>query len=307
VTWENVGLSTPGTSAVATWPGPNGQFGTTGQPNAFQDNGFLAHWYGGVSGQGYVSQMVHYLGTLGSTFNWDFATNFGPVHVVSYADADAVIASVQGNNKVGFGMESLSVEDPYTYGLGVYPTSREDWIANFTNFTNVPVHHLQMNVPGTTYLAAGYDITQVQGNTPVTGTATITCTTDCSPFYSMWVYITGNGTVGSNSFDGAWVSPCTGQGTGANQCATDILTITSSLAGTASGGIVWSPNYWPDTMVFSVNHGTTDIEAYECDLDYAFGVTTTNHVTVEGHGGGCASWGVAGPDSTYQSALSSAQ
>jgi len=238
VMWENEGLLAPGTDAVSTWPGPNGQFGTTGQPNAFQDNGFLSHWANGVGGQGYISEMVQFLGGLHSTFSWDFATNFGPVHDISYADADAVLASVQGNDAVGFGMQSLSVQDPVTLAAGIFPTSREDWIANFTNYpapSNVPVHHLQMNTPGTSYLAAGYDISSITGNTN-TDVATITCPAmiDCSPFAGtgMWVYITGNSITG---FDGPSAVACTGQGTGKNQCPQDTLTISSSVGGYWNG------------------------------------------------------------------------
>lgn len=307
VTWANEGVVTPGTNAAATWPGPNGEFGTTGQPNAFQDNGFLGHWYAGINTQGYVSQMVEFLAGLNSTFSWDFATNFGPGQVITYPDADAVLAYVEGDDKVGFGMESLSVEDPVTYALGVFPTSREDWIANFANYpapTDVPVHHLQTNTPGTDYLAAGYSFTSITPSDPAgVGDATVSCgTVDCSWFFGMWTYITNN-----NFYNGPWASPCTGEGSGASQCPSDKMVITSSLTNTGGTGTIWSPNYWPDTLVFSVDRGVTVLEVFECDLDYAFNVVTTTHVSVEGSGGGCAGWGVAGPSTPYQTALSSAQ
>jgi hypothetical protein len=115
-------------------------------------------------------------------------------------------------------MQSLSVEDPVTCApdaqnncTGPFPTSREDWIANFTNYPNVAVHHLQTNVPGTVYFAAGYPITEIQGS-KVSGSGTITCSTsvDCSWFggdNTMWVYYTGPNGV-ATVFDGPWVMTC---------------------------------------------------------------------------------------------------
>lgn len=308
VTWANEGVITANANAAATWPGPNGEFGGTGQPNAFQDNGFLGHWYGSISAQGYVSQMVAFLAGLNSTFSWDFATNFGPGQVISYPDADAVLAYVEGNDKVGFGMESLSVQDPVTYngGSGTFPTSREDWIANFASYpatSDVPVHHLQTNTPGTEYLAAGYSFSSITPSSPSTGEATVNCgTVDCSWFYSFWTYITNN-----NYYNGPWASPCTGEGSNPNQCPADEMIITSSLTHTGGTGTIWSPNYWPNTLVFSADRGATDLEVYECDLDYAFGVTTTTHVSTVGGGAGCATWGVSGGTTPYTTALSSVQ
>ncbi|MGO9650106.1 MAG: hypothetical protein ACLPOO_18895 [Terriglobales bacterium] len=80
---------------------------------------------------------------------------------------------------------------------------------------------------------------------------------------------------------------------------------TSEPAGTYFGGNLWSPNYWPITMPFVVQRGATSLEVYECDLDYAFGVQTTKWVADELHGGGCASWGLAGGDSSYQNQIGS--
>lgn len=306
VTWENVGTrDTSGGTAI--WPGVNGQFGTSAQPQGYTDNGYLRAWPS-TGAAGYIAEMVKYLGNLGSSFSWDISSHYGPYLDISYADSEAVIVNALGDDKVGFGMQSLNVEDPVTYAIGNFPTTREDWAANFTNYpypSSVPIHHLQTNSPGNTYYAAGYSIQEITGNGT---TATVTCVTDCSPFYgqamfdSQYVVITGN-----PAFDGTWLVLCYSQA----DCGPDTLTLSSTIISTgASGGTVWSPNYWPNTLNFAVNTvptGANALEVWECDLDYAFSVTTTTHVSGES-GTGCAEWGVTAPSSpTYPSQLALVQ
>jgi hypothetical protein len=290
--WENDGTRASGGTAI--WPGANGQFGTSPQPQGYTDNGYLRAWPS-TGATGYIAEMVKFLGSLSSSFNWDFSSHYGPYMDISYADSEAVMANALGNGSVGFGMQSLNVEDPVAYALGTFPTSREDWAANFTNYPAVPVHHLQTNSPGNKYYTAGYAIQQITGNGTL---ATTTCSTDCSWFAGEEIYITG-----TTSFNGTWLVSCT-------SCLTDELTFSTTISGTNSSGTVWAPDYWPRTLNFAVNtvpHGATAIELWECDLDYAFGVQTTYDSPNNTSATGCATWGLGGSSSIYQSALSTIQ
>jgi CheY-like chemotaxis protein len=53
-------------------------------------------------------------------------------------------------------------------------------------------------------------------------------------------------------------------------------------------------------------HGVTALEVNECDLDYAFGTTTTMWEPYPPTANGCASWGVMGPDSGYKGSAADA-
>jgi hypothetical protein len=50
-----------------------------------------------------------------------------------------------------------------TYGIGIYPTTREDWAYNFSVYTSAPVHHLQAEAPGALVFGAGYVINSITG------------------------------------------------------------------------------------------------------------------------------------------------
>lgn len=308
VTWRNEDTRASGGTAM--WPGVNGEFGTNGQPGGYTDNGYLSGWSANNT-LGYMATMINYLGTLNpeATFNWDISSHFGPGGdlTVIYPDSEAIMAYQLGNDHVGFGMQSLSLQDPYDYDNGLFPSSREDWIANFSYYpapSDVPVHHLQTESPGGTYFGAAYSIGQIQGNGT---TATITCASngqdlDCSPYDLSWVYVTQP----SGPFtDIIYPVTC---GSMQNPCPEDYeLTIPSSATGPVDGGYVWAPDYWPQTIDFSVNLGATRIEVYECDLDYAFGTTTTNDAQQPGDASGCANWAKPGPDVSYQAQLADAQ
>ena len=41
------------------------------------------------------------------------------------------------------------------------------------------------------------------------------------------------------------------------------------------GGVMWGSNYWPITMPFMTEQKVSSIEVYECDIDFAYGTTTT--------------------------------
>jgi hypothetical protein len=108
-------------------------------------------------------------------------------------------------------------------------------------------------------------------------------------------------------FDGPWVTTCNPPNGNSPICPTNNLTFAdTTVTGSVSGGTVWSANYWPNTLQFSVTHGATKLEVFECDLDYAFGTITTTHSS-DGGPAGCADWGLAGPGTNYQNALSGVQ
>jgi hypothetical protein len=281
--WKNVGTKTSFAGA-ATWPGVNGQFGTSPQPGAFNENGYLAGW-STTSTAGYISAMTSFLAGLSASFPWDISSHYGALSDLTYVDPEAFIAA---SNGVGFGMQSLNVDDPVTYPLGVYPTTREDWADNFASFPSDSVHHLQLNAPGTTYWWAGYGISSI---TSSGGIATINCATDCSPFSGQYIYITGN-----SLYDGTWLVNCGGA------CSSGTLEFATSITGTGTGGDVWSPNYWPVTIPFATDHGATSLELWECDLDYAFNTITTTHSNADGPAG-CPNWGLSGPSTDYQNEL----
>jgi hypothetical protein len=229
--------------------------------------------------------MTAFLSGVGATFPWTISTHTGPPFNENngYADAEALMAN---GNTVGFGMQSVSIEDPITYGIGTYPTTREDWAYNFGVYTSAPVHHLQGEAPGALVFGAGYVINSVT----VSGTvATVNCASTsvgtCSDFVDT-VEITGTGV---SALDGTRTVLC------GTSCATDTVTFTvpSGTSG-ASTGKIFEPGYLPIVAPFTDGHGATSLEVWECILDYTYGTTTTS---------GCGT-GLTGPDTNYQSAIS---
>jgi hypothetical protein len=260
--------------------------------------------------------MATFLKGLGASFPFDISTHTGPPGNNNnvYADSEAIIASTNG---VGFGIQSVNVGDGKEYVTGTYPTSRENWAHNFRTYA-APVHHLQTNAPGAGFFAEGYLITAPSGiSVDPTGEATVTCTSDCSPFSGAQIYVAGNS---NNALNGIWEVNCGATscaGHSAAQCTPPTLSfcVGSGLAGaTGGGGIVWGPDYWPVVMPFAVQHGVTSIEVWQCSLDYAFGASptegnfpTTNWVSNESSSG-CAEWGIVGSgtsgvDLGYQNTL----
>jgi hypothetical protein len=307
--WHNVG-SRPAGIGTPVWPGPKGQSAEAG---GYLDNGYLTTWPATPGdGTGYVAAMMPFLAGLHASFPWTVSSHFGPSAAsgvpqedYAYADAEALLAAQSG---VGFGMQSLNVGDPQAYPAQVYPTSRQDWAANFRKYPNAPVHHLQLNAPGTKYWWPGYLIDTITVTT-IAGvpTATITCKsvtsfTDCSPLAGQEIYVSGNSNI---SLNGVWMVQCTGVmgACPSNQLQFDVSSSTNTTTG--NDGIVWSPNYWPITMPFALQIGATSLEVWECDLDYAFGQQTTAWWPDEMSGlPGCPEWGLtAGSDLTYANTI----
>jgi hypothetical protein len=330
--WYNAGSYGPVGLGNAIWPGPKGVNTLTGDPQGYQDDGYLALWTtpSKSAGQlGYITAMVTFLKGLNASFPFDISAHNGPPSSgtapsnVAYADSEAIVASANG---VGFGMESVSINDPQAFAAGNFPTSKTDWVHNFKTYP-APVHHLQMYQPGggsysnpqNSYFAAGYPFYQISVGGAKPYTATISCGTDsadqvdCSPFAGEPVYITGNANAAIN---GTWQASVA---VASNQ----LQFPTNSLLGgyTGSGGTVWSPNYWPMVMPFVVQHNATTVEVYECDLDYAFGTfslgtgqppdnPTTAWITAPPPptGSGCAAWGVQQPSASgYSNSASNTQ
>jgi hypothetical protein len=303
--WHNVGKK-PGSQnqGNAIWPGPKGQ----GEARLYADNGHLTTWdhHTGTigDGAGYVGQMMQYLSGLHASFPWTVSSHTGPPSNgnYAYADAEAMLAALNGT---GFGMQSISVIDPPAYAAAAYPTSKNDWAANFQKYPNVPVHHLQLAAPGNAFwwseYAVGASGIQVLTTSGVS-TATVNCSTDCSAFSAQPIYITGNSNVNLNA---VWSVACA-NGVGP-KCAANTLQFVTPVDGsgyhaipdgTYYGGDVWSENYWPIVLPFSLARGATSTELWECDLDFAFNTSTSPTGM-----GGCSTVGVTGGNPDYTNSI----
>lgn len=301
--WHNVGVLT-GSNGSAIWPGPEGQ----GQLNDYVDNGYLSTWSLNTptasDGLGYVASMASFLSSLNASFSWDTSSHFGPPfnQSLAYADAEATLAALNG---VGFGQQALNVGDAMTLASGAYPSGINDWIGNFSKYPRTPVRHLQLAASGQGTWWPAYQIGAsgasgiVISNVSGTLVATVNCVDGSGspltcPFAGGPIFITGNA---NPSLNAGW-NPCTG-----SVCSGGVQFIvpTGIATGTYYGGTLWSPSFWLVTMPFAVQHGATSIEIWECDLDYAFGFTTSNSGM-----GGCDPYpdGISGPDLNLQAILS---
>jgi len=308
--WRNSGVPGGTSSGNVIWPGPQGLGGL--EPQLFIDNGYLGTWAlnnpTSGDGAGYIATMTSFLSSLNSSFPWDISSHVGPPQLnnVAYADAEATLAAANG---IGFGMQSVNIGDGQALASGTFPTSRNDWVANFQKYPGVPVHHLQTANPGNNGVWwAGYPIGGANGPAGATGivvtsgtgmnTATVYCASestavDCSPLANDYVYVGGNANTALNA---VWRAACTSGPT----CYPTFSVPTAISPGTYYGGNLWSLNYWLITMPFAVQHEASSIEVYECDLDYAFGGTTFPPAP-----DGCnpPPVGLAGDDPTYQLVL----
>ncbi len=285
--WYNAGSWATGTTNIAIWPGPNGEFGPGASRNGYLDNGFISLWPSSLGATGYVAMMTSFLKTLNASFPFDINSHNGdPLSTptngnVAYSDSEALLAASSG---VGFGIESLSISDSQNYAIGNFPTSAADWAHNFSAFP-APVHHLQtfypgdQNYRGIVNRAAGFPISSMSLD-PASGIVSVFCYSDCSSFSGNSlpspIFISGNS---NPAFNGTWVTcrnavPAT--------CASSMNTLEfkpdpllpSGTPPGGTGGTVWAPDYWPIIMPFAVMHNATSIEVYECDLDYAVGAYT---------------------------------
>jgi hypothetical protein len=75
-----------------------------------------------------------------------------------------------------------------------------------SNSRGPQVRRILALAPGASFFAEGYLITASSGiSVDSTGEATVTCTSDCSPFSGAQIYISGNS---NNSLDGIWEVNC---------------------------------------------------------------------------------------------------
>jgi hypothetical protein len=275
----------------STWPGPQGQFppsteGWTGGL-AYSDAGYLTEWPTSGDGRGYITTMLQFLNAK-ATFPVTIASSYGPPGKSTqfYADVEAQLAA---QNSVGFGNQTLKIYDTIAAAAG--EPSVDNWVANFRNYPYAPVHHLQTNSPGNgSPLASGFAISPYYITYSGGTTATVSCApgSGCNTFCPGFIYITGND---SPLLNGVFPT------VPASMCAADTVTFTLTQFppnGTYNNGIMWGPNYWPIIMPFATQQKATSVEVWECDVDFAFGTTTTT---------GCGNT-LTSPNSDYENAVS---
>jgi hypothetical protein len=166
---------------------------------------------------------------------------------LSYADVEAQLAVA---SHVGFGMENLSIGDPYELAQG--KPCGEDWCKNFATYADAGLPLvLQTTIPT---LQPEFTI----GTISTDGhTATATCTGPCDFYRNAWVQITGNSTAELN---GTFIVT--------DATATSFSFASSSASG--SGGTAIGPDYLPTTVPFAVSERATALEFDMCDMFYAF-------------------------------------
>jgi hypothetical protein len=226
-----------------------------------------------------MMQFLNASATFPVTVNSTNGPPFGESEI--YANVEAQLAA--GNN-AGFGMQALSINDSIASAYGT--ESGGNWVANFINYPYAPVHHLQTFQPGSggTTNASAFTISGIS----VLGTAvTVSCALDCSLFCGnpSYVYISGSP---AGAFDGIHTTNTT--------CAVDTVDFPLSTYApncltppSISCGTIWSPNYWPITMPLATQRGATSVEVWECDLDFAFGTSTTSNTCYPSLGSGISS------------------
>lgn len=294
---NNQPCSVGGTNS--TWPGPQGQFITAlgGEPwqtqFAYSDGGYLTQWQpSSGDGAGYTTAMMQFLNSY-ATFPVTIASSYGPPgkQTQFYADLEARLAT---QNNVGFGNQVLNIYDTVLAAAGT--PSVDNWVANFKNYPYAPVHHLQTHSPGGSGMfAAGFNIDHIAYSASA-NTATVTCSSGatCAIFCSGFAYITGNE---SPLLNGIFKTE-----SGSNCTAISTSTVIfqpptpppCSGTCTYNSGTIWAPDYWPIIMPFATQQKATSVEVYECDVDFAFGTTTTT---------GCIN-SLSSPNADYQNAVS---
>jgi hypothetical protein len=202
---------------------------------------------------GYISSMANFIHAQHSKIPSLINAHVGPPanSDLSYADEEAQIAVA---NEMGFGMEALSIADPYQHALG--KPCNDDWCAGFeaNAKTGLPLV-LQSTIPTT---SPTFGITTISGDGK---SATVTCATDCD-FYtgnSGWVTVSGNSNA---AFNGTFQIK--------SVASTSTFTFASTTNASGNGGSLENPDYLPTTIPFAVSEHASALEIYLCDLFYAF-------------------------------------
>ncbi len=276
-------------TANSTWPGPLGQFlsiESWQSQFSYSDAGYLTQWNPlSGDGVGYMTTMLQFLNSY-ATFPVTIASSNGPPGHGNgmYADLEAELAD---QNNVGFGNQVLSIADSTLAASG--NRAVDNWVANFKNYPYAPVHHLQLRSPGGGGMfAAGFAITSI-GYSSGTGLATVSCAamSHCEIFSSASIYITGNQ---SPTLNGVFQTLAA---SGVPDTVTFIPNQPPPGAGPYTGGNMWGPSYWPITMPFATQQKVTAVEAWECDIDFAFGTTSTSGCIIT----------LPTPDSNYENTV----
>jgi hypothetical protein len=236
------------------WPGPQG---LASQPLGYTASAYL------TGTPGYNAAILKYIRSLNPQFKVVISTIDGPNFDVSYADTEAQLAAANG---IGMGTESLSMTDYYDYSNNLQCPN--DWCANFASFAKSNLNfYLQTANPGSLPV---FSLSKVSGNG---NTATATCTQDCTLGLAgglMMVQISGNSV---SAFD-AFVQPATNSGS--------VFTFPTTSKGTGNGGVVYSQDYLPQTLPFTVAAHANALEIYTCDLFYAFDPNSISACTAPG-------------------------
>jgi hypothetical protein len=279
--WRNTG-NVPGASSTADaiWPGPEGM---NVEPTGFTTNGYLSTW-GDADGTGYVASLAQFIASQKSSIPIVASTHNGvPFNSNwNFADSEAITAVGDG---IGIGMEALSIADPLTFAAGHAPTTHDDWVENFNVFAAAPiVRFLQAAWPGGGIAGVQAEQFPISSISVAGGTATLTCSEDCTAICGGLIYISGSANAALSTTWPVNLASC-GSGT--------ITFPTNVPAGTYAGGSVFADDYLPIIIPFARQHNATAIELHECTLDYAYGTQTTA-IPCEGS---------PGPDTSYQGAI----
>ncbi len=242
-----------------TWPAPTGlnlQSPPPGNPAFFTSIAFL---------NGYVAVMDAFIASQKPSMPIVVSAIDGPGNDVTYANTEAQLAEQNG---LGFGMESLALNDYELNALGMPCT--QNWCANFGRYAgNGTTLFLQTTPPA---LAPVFSLASVTADA---GTGTATCTGPCQlanlPRASAhqdfgYIELSGNS---DTSLDGYFSFREASPGNTGFTFA-----IANDISGTSTGGIVYTPDYSPIILPFAVQQHATALELNVCDLYYAFDPNT---------------------------------
>ncbi len=226
-------------------PGP---LGLTKQPLGFTKDIYLGSTADPASG--YISSMVSWIHAQNPSVPTEINSNAGPPADtdLTYSDIEAQLAIA---SHVGFGIEALSIGDPYELAQG--KPCVDDWCKNFEMYAGAGLPLvLQTAIPTTQPV---YAISGIEGDGH---TATATCTTSCDFYRNAWVQITGNS---APDLNGTFAVTTTTANT---------FSFESTSTATGTGGTAINPDYLPVSIPFAVSGHATALEIYLCDLLYAF-------------------------------------
>ncbi len=197
-------------------------------------------------------------------------TDLGYANTEASIFADSYVPGGGYANSSGFGVESLSEYDVFSYPIG--RTCSDNWCDNFVAFNgNSDLNlYLQTETPN---LYATYAIKDVIQNGQYSGNE-VECKTSCTT------------TSGQNSPDNPAAAPMeiySGQGFAllgnSSESSSQVYQVLgstrfacSSLAQCPTSGTetLYSGDFLPDTIPFAASLGTKTIEVYFCDWEYAF-------------------------------------